>query len=85
MEQERRKREVIDAVDLAGNVDLLLVVGVNLDESFQAPLRALFLNAFNQTEGLRDHEAGGACFLSSISDCIKADRRNMACAQLVKD
>ena len=85
MEEKWGKREVIDAIDLAGNVDLLLVVGVDFDKRFQAPLRALFLDPFDQSEGLRDHEAGGACFLSSISDCIKADRRNMACAQLVKD
>ena len=34
MEEKWGKREVIDAIDLAGNVDLLLVVGVDFDQSF---------------------------------------------------
>ena len=73
MEQEWGESEVIDAVNLAGNVDLLLVVGVDFDKRFEAPLCALFLDPFDQSEGLWNHEAGCASFLCSVSDSVEAD------------
>ena len=73
MEQERRKGEVIDAVDLAGNVDLLLVVGVNLNKGFEAPLCALFLDTFDQSEGLRNHEARCTRFLRPVAYGVEAN------------
>ena len=79
MQQQRRKREIVDAIDLRCNLNLLLVVGVHFDEDFQTALDTLFTQAGDELERLRSHEAARASFLSAVADGVETNVTDMGC------
>ena len=76
MQNQWRQREIVDPIDLAGNLDLLLEVAVHLDENFHAEGAGLFRELGDEVEGFRDHEATGAWLLDGVTDSVKADGVN---------
>ena len=85
MEQQARDREVVDAVDLAGDGDLLLVVRVYFDQRFQAAGFGFRLDPADEVEGLGGHEAAGLGLLGAVADRVEADVAHVAARQLVED
>ena len=85
VQQQRRQGEVVDAVHLGCDFDLLLVVGVHFDEDFQTALDAFLTQTGDQLEGLRGHEAAGAGFLGAIADGVETDVADVGSRHLVED
>ena len=85
MQQQRRKREIVDAIDLRCNLNLLLVVGMHFDEDFQTALDTLFTQAGDELERLRSHEAARASFLSAVADGVETNVADVGCGHLIED
>ena len=85
MQQQRGQREVIDAVHLRGDLHLLLVVRVHLDEDLESALGALLAQTGDQSEGLGCHEAARAGLFCAITDGIEANVLDVRCAHPVED
>ena len=85
MQQQRRKGEIVDAIDLRRDLDLLLVVGMHFDEDFQAALDALLAQAGDELERFRRHEAAGTGFLGTVADGVKTNVADVGCSHLVEN
>ena len=84
VQQQRRQGEVVDAVHLGCDFDLLLVVGVHFDEDLQAALDAFLTQTRDELEGLRGHEAAGAGFLGAVADGVETDVADVGSRHLVE-
>ena len=71
IERECRERKVVDQVDAAGDVDLIEVVAVDLDEDVHRAFMARGGQSIDELEGLRQHEAGGAGTLDRVADGVE--------------
>ena len=76
VQDQRRQREVVDPIDLASDLDLLLVVAMHLDENFHAERARLFRQLGDEGEGLGHHEAIGSRLLDGVTDGVEADGAN---------
>ena len=85
VQQQRRKREIVDAIDLRRNLNLLLVVGMHFDEDFQAALDTLLTQTGDELERLRSHEAACAGFLSAVADGVETNVADVGCGHLIEN
>ena len=85
VQQQRGQREIIDAVDLGGDLDLLLVIRMHLDEDLQPALDALLAQTADEFEALRRHEAGGVGLLGTVADGVEPDVADVRGGHLVED
>ena len=85
VEHERWKREVVDQVDLGGDLDLGAVVAVDLDEHGHTAGVTLRPEPLDELEGLRDHERGRAPFLDRVPDRVESHQRDAGRVERVED
>ena len=72
-------------VHMPGDVDLVLVVRMNLDQYFDTQLVRLDRSPCNEVERLWDHETAGAGFLDRVARGIQANRPNSSGLKLTQD
>ena len=72
VQHQRRQREVVDPIDMAGDLDLLLVVGVQLDQHLQAQGVGPGRDLGNEVEGFGQHEATRPGALDGIAHGVQA-------------
>ena len=85
VQKQRRQGEIVDAVHLGGDLHLLLVVAVDLDEDFKAALDALLAQTGDELKGLGGHEAAGAGFLGAVAHGVETDVAHVAGGHLIED
>ena len=85
VQKQRRQGEIVDAVHLGGDLHLLLVIAVDLDEDFKAALDALLAQTGDELKGLGGHEAAGAGFLGAVAHGIETDVAHVAGGHLIED
>ena len=85
VQKQRRQGEIVDAVHLGGDLHLLLVIAVNLDEDFKAALDALLAQTGDELKGLGGHEAAGAGFLGAVAHGVETDVAHVAGGHLIED
>ena len=85
VQQQAGDREIVDAIDLVGDGDLLLVVGMHFDQCFQAAGFGFRLDPADEVEGLGGHEAAGLGLLGAVADRVEADVADVAAGQLVEN
>ena len=81
MQNQRRQREIVDPIDPAGDLDLLLVIAVHLDENFHVERTGLPCELIDESEGFGDHETAGAGFLDGVTDSVKSDGVDAGCME----
>ena len=85
MEHQRRQREVVDAIDLPRDGDLLFVVAVDFHEHIDSQGVRLGGQFRNEVESFRDHETARSRLFDCIADGIEPDHPDPRCLELPKD
>ena len=85
MQDERRKREVVDPVHPGGDLDLLPVVGVDFDQHLDAQRPGPSGKSTDERVGLRHHEAGPAGLLHRVPGRVEADDAHVGGGQRAQD
>ena len=85
VQNQRRQREVVDPVDLARDVDLILVVAVDFDQHLHAERVRLCRELGDERERLRNHEAARARLLDGEADGIEPNRADAGAVQTLED
>ena len=85
VQHERRQREIVDPVDLAGDFDLLQVVAVNLDQDLDAQRTGLGGQFGDEFEGFGNHETAGARLLDCVPDRVEPDHLDPRSLELAED
>ena len=73
VQHQRRQREIVDPVHARGNLDLLPVVPVDLDQDLDPPGVGFGADSGDEIERLGNHEAAGPGLLDRVSDRVEAN------------
>ncbi len=84
MQHQRRQGEVVDLVHPLGDLDLLLIVGMDLDQHAQAALVAPSGDLVDEAEGFRRHEGRQAGRLDRVPDGVQPDLGHPGRGELVQ-
>src|SRR5215469_10174808 len=74
MQDERRKSEIIDPVNLLCDFNLLQVVTVDLHKTFHTEGMDLRRKRFDEAKSFGYHETTRSGLLDCIAHCIESDR-----------
>ena len=85
VQHERRQREVVDAVDMLGDFDLLAIVTMDLHQDFDSTCSRLFGQLPDKRKRFGNHEARGPRFLDGVAGGIQADRANACRLKLIQN
>ena len=80
-----RQRKVIDPVHARGDLDLLAVVAVDLDQHLDAQRLGLGREAVDEGEGLGHHEAAVAGLLDRVAHRVQAHHADAGLGQRAQD
>jgi len=72
VQHQRWEGEVVDAVHLLRDLDLLAEVGVHLDQHLEAAVAAPRADLVDEPEGLRGHERGQTRCLHRVADRVQS-------------
>jgi hypothetical protein len=81
VQHQRRQREIVDPVDPLGDLDLLSILGVDLDQHLDPQAARLGGQLADELVGLRDHEAAAAGALDRIADRVQSHHPDPGCAE----
>nr|UVY99315.1 hypothetical protein K4M20_00042 [Agrobacterium fabrum] len=85
MQYQWGQREIVDAVNLPGDFDLVTIVTVNFDKNLHPAIPCLLGELGKEAIGLINHEATGSGLLDRVAGGIEADCRYVGFSKAIED